>query len=154
MPHLLAHRFYEEAYHTYIGKLYICEGGGCAKLVYAGGQRIAIKQVSSGLISYFHPDHLGFTSVLTNGSGTKEEDLVYYPYGETYTNTGTANVAYKYTGKELDNSTSLCFYEARYYDAVLGGLFQRIPLSPIPPILRLLIAIPTYSIIPCGLLIP
>ena len=35
-----------------------------------------------------------------------------------------------------------------------GGLFQRIPLSPIPPIRRLLIAIPTYSIIPCGSLIP
>ena len=49
----------------------------------------------------------------------KEEDLVYYPYGETYTNTGTANVAYKYTGKELDGSTGLYFYEARYYDAAL-----------------------------------
>ena len=58
--------------------------------------------------------------MLTNGSGVKEEDVVYYPYGETFTNTGTANVAYKYTGKELDGSTGLYFYEARYYDATLG----------------------------------
>ena len=117
---------------TYIGKLYVCEGGGCAKLLYAGGQRIAIKQVSSGSISYFHPDHLGSTSVLTNGSGTKEEDLVYYPYGETFTNTGTANVAYKYTGKELDDSTGLYFYEARYYDAVLGRFISADTLVPNP----------------------
>ena len=115
---------------TYIGKLYVCEGGGCAKLLYAGGQRIAIKQVSSGSISYFHPDHLGFTSVLTNGSGTKEEDLVDYPYGETYTNTGTANVAYKYTGKELDDSTGLYFYESRYYDAVLGRFISADTIIP------------------------
>jgi RHS repeat-associated protein len=76
--------------------------------------------VASGSTSYFHPDYLGSTSVLTNGSGVKEEDVVYYPYGETFTNTGTANVAYKYTGKELDGSTGLYFYEARYYDATLG----------------------------------
>ena len=98
--------------------------------MYAGGQRIAIKQVSSGSISYFHPDHLGSTSVLTNGSGTKEEDLVYYPYGETYTNTGTANVAYKYTGKELDDSTGLYFYEARYYDAILGRFISADTIVP------------------------
>ncbi|MGD9850204.1 MAG: RHS repeat-associated core domain-containing protein [Nitrospirales bacterium] len=66
--------------------------------------------MSSGSTSYFHPDHLGSTSVLTTSSGVKEQDLVYYPYGETYTNTGT----------ELDDSTGLYFYEARYYDAVLG----------------------------------
>jgi hypothetical protein len=50
--------------------------------------------------------------VLTNGSGVKEEDVVCYPYGETFTNTGMASVAYKYTGKELDGSTGLYFYEA------------------------------------------
>ncbi|MDR4493619.1 MAG: RHS repeat-associated core domain-containing protein [Nitrospirales bacterium] len=58
--------------------------------------------------------------MLTNGSGVKEQDPVYYPYGETYTNTGTANAAYKYTAKELDDSTGLYFYETRYYDAVIG----------------------------------
>jgi RHS repeat-associated protein len=72
---------------------------------------------AGGSISYFHPDHLGSTSVLTNGSGVKEEDMVYYPYREIFTNRGTASVAYKYTGKELDTSTGLLFYEARYYHA-------------------------------------
>ncbi|MEW6248947.1 MAG: hypothetical protein AB1555_19930, partial [Nitrospirota bacterium] len=43
---------------VYIGKLYVCEFGQCAKLIWAGNQRIAIKQVTSGSVSYFHPDHL------------------------------------------------------------------------------------------------
>ncbi|MGE0477197.1 MAG: FG-GAP-like repeat-containing protein, partial [Nitrospirales bacterium] len=115
---------------TYIGKLYVCEGTSCAKMIFAGGQRIAIKQVNSGSTSYFHPDHLGSTSLLTNSSGVKEEDVVYYPFGETYTNTGTANVAYKYTGKELDSSTGLYFYEARYYDAVLGRFISADTIVP------------------------
>jgi RHS repeat-associated protein len=101
-------------------------------MIFAGGQRIAIKQVNSGSTSYFHPDHLGSTSVLTNGSGVNEEDLVYYPYGETFTNTGTANVAYKYTGKELDGSTGLYFYEARYYDATLGRFISADTMVPNP----------------------
>ncbi len=117
---------------TYIGKLYVCGGTACAKMIFGGGQRSAIKQVGSGSISYFHPDHLGSTSVLTNGSGVKEEDLVYYPYGDTFTNAGTANVAYKYTGKELDGSTELYFYEARYYDAVLGRFISADTIVPNP----------------------
>lgn len=68
--------------------------------------------MTGGSASYFPPDHLGSTSVLTNSSGVKKEDLVYYPYGDTFTNTGTAKLAYKYTGKELDDSTGLYFYEA------------------------------------------
>jgi RHS repeat-associated protein len=117
---------------NFIGKLYVCEGTSCAKLIFVGGQRIAIKQVGSGSTSYFHPEHLGSTSVLTNGSGVKEEDVVYYPYGETFTNTGTASVAYKYTGKELDGSTGLYFYEARYYDATLGRFISADTMVPNP----------------------
>ena len=89
---------------TYIGKLYECENGFCVKYIFAGTQRIAMKQVSSGSVSYYHPDHLGSTSVLTTASGTQEQALTYYPFGGTRTNTGPANVPYKYTGKELDET--------------------------------------------------
>lgn len=99
---------------------------------FAGGQRIAVKQVGSGSTSYFHPDLLGSTNVLTNGSGVKEEDVVYYPYGETSTNTGTASVAYTYTGKELDTSTGLYFYEARDYDATLRRFISANTIVPNP----------------------
>ena len=121
---------------TYIGKLYVCEGTAptqsCARLIFSGDQRIAMKQVDTGKVSYFHADHLGSTSVLTNANGAIEEDLVYYPFGETFINTGSADVAYKYTGKERDGSTVLYFYEARYYDAVLGRFISADRLVPNP----------------------
>ena len=49
----------------------------CARLIYAGAQRVAMVQVGSGSTSYFHADHLGSTSVLTNASGTAEEHNSY-----------------------------------------------------------------------------
>ncbi|GJL61396.1 MAG: hypothetical protein NPIRA04_00500 [Nitrospirales bacterium] len=76
---------------TYIGKLYVCDGTAtplsCAKMIFAGSQRIAMKQ-ANGTVDYFHPDHLGSTSVLTNNTGGSEQDLAYFPYGETRVNTG------------------------------------------------------------------
>ena len=109
---------------VYIGKLYVCEGTSCSRLIYAGSQRIALVPMPpSGRTpspSYFHPDHLGSTGVLTNAQGVAEEHNSYQPYGQLHTHTGTSDVAYKYTGQERDPSTGLYFYNARYYDTVLG----------------------------------
>lgn len=104
---------------VYVGKQYECVANSCTKFIFAAGQRIAMKQVSSGVVDYFHSDHLGSTSVITTASGTQEQAVTYYPFGGTRTNTGSVNVPYKYTGKELDE-TGLYFYEARYYDPALG----------------------------------
>ena len=58
----------------------------------------------------------------------KEEGLLDYPYGEAFRKIGTD----KYTGKELDDSTGLYFYEARYYDAVLGRFISADTIVPDP----------------------
>ncbi len=123
---------------TYIGKLYVCEGTAlplsCVKFIFSGGQRIAMEQVpvggGPGSLSYFHADHLGSTSVLTDANGVSEENNTYYPYGDTHTHTGTSDVAYKYTGKEKDTTTGLYFYEARYYDPVLGRFISPDTIVP------------------------
>ena len=121
---------------TYLGNLYDCEDTGsdpqCVKYIFAGSQRIAMKQVSSGTVDYYHPDHLGSTSVMTTAAGVQEEGLTYYPYGAIRTDTGTTNMPYKYTGQELDASTGLYFYEARYYDAELGRFISADSLVPNP----------------------
>ncbi|GJL64185.1 MAG: hypothetical protein NPIRA04_28390 [Nitrospirales bacterium] len=70
--------------------------------------------------------------MLTDSSGVSEQDVAYYPYGDTRSNTGTADVAYKYTGKEQDDSTGLYFYEARYYDPVLGRFISPDTIVPNP----------------------
>lgn len=104
---------------VYVSRLYECVGTSCTKYIFAGRKRIAMKQVSSGVVDYFHADHLGSTSVMTTASGVQAQAVTYYPYGGTRTHTGAINVPYKFTGKELDETT-LYFYGARYYDPVLN----------------------------------
>jgi RHS repeat-associated protein len=116
---------------VYIGKLYVCDNGSCTKMIFAGSQRVAQKEVG-GATSYYHADHLGSTSVITDGSGVNVEDLAYYPYGDTFLDVGSKNVKFKYTGQEKDDSTGLYFYQARYYDAFLGRFIQADTIVPDP----------------------
>lgn len=92
-------------------------------MIFANGQRIATIG-ASGSVYYYHTDHLGSSSVITDSFGAKVQAVTYFPYGATRTNISTANpaidVAYKYTGKELDTSTNLYYYDARYYDPTLA----------------------------------
>jgi len=108
----------------YIGQLYECTSGVCKRYIFAGGQRIAEVPVSNPSdVSYYHPDHLGSSSVVTyNNQPNDTQRVTYYPYGETLTNSYPSgkDVNYKYTGQMLDDSTGLYFYGARYYDARLA----------------------------------
>lgn len=62
--------------------------------------------------------------MITNSSGARVQTLAYYPYGDIRVNqssaTPTVDAHYKYTGKELDASSNLYFYESRYYHAIFG----------------------------------
>ena len=112
---------------VYIGKFFECvspcKPGGVwtgTKHIFAGSARIASKQITTtGDISYYHPDHLGSTAVVTNQSGADAGEFIYFPFGESYPTDNQA-VHYKFTGQERDNETSLYFYGARYYDARIG----------------------------------
>jgi RHS repeat-associated protein len=74
---------------------------------------------------------LGSTSVVTNQNGVNEENIVYTPYGDRrQDNQNPANVPYKFTGQELDNSTGLYFYGARYYDPMLGRFISADTIVP------------------------
>jgi YD repeat-containing protein len=91
----------------YISKLYECDGASCTKMIFSGSQRIVAKPVGSASLYFYHGDHLGSTSVVTDSTGTQVQALTYYPFGQTRTNVpgSPVNVAHKYTGKELDNAT-------------------------------------------------
>ena len=114
----------------YISKLYECDNATCSRFIWAGSTRVATI-AASGTIHYWHADHLGSSSVITDSTGTKVQALTYYPYGATRANVpGTpVNVPYKYTGKELDN-TGLYYYEARYYDPTLGRFISADTIVP------------------------
>ncbi len=101
----------------YIGKLYECTNGTCTKYIFAGSSRIASKTAAATY--YFHTDNLGSSSIITDNSGNKVQETYYYPFGGTRLNTGNV-VKHKYTGQEEDTETGLYYYNARYYDPMLG----------------------------------
>ena len=103
---------------TYIGNIYEVTDGVATEHIFAGSRRIASKTGTS--TTYYHPDHLGGLNIATGGTGNVTETTFYYPYGETRVNTGSVDLHYKFTGKELDRESGLYYYGARYYDPVIG----------------------------------
>lgn len=67
---------------------------------------------------YYHPDHLGSSSFVTDEVGKVYEHLEYFPFGETWIHqhSNTQRTPYRFTGKEYDEVTGLYYYGARYYD--------------------------------------
>jgi RHS repeat-associated protein len=73
---------------------------------------------------YYHADHLGSSSVVTDRDGEFYEQIEYFPYGETWVHNKSSEemtgVPYKFTGKEYDPETGFIYFGARYYDARLA----------------------------------
>lgn len=68
---------------------------------------------------FFHPDHLGSSSYITNFVGEVSQHMEYFAFGETFVeeHRSSNNSPYKFNGKELDEETGWYYYGARYYDA-------------------------------------
>ncbi|QMU60039.1 MAG: hypothetical protein GKR98_09005 [Boseongicola sp.] len=67
---------------------------------------------------YYHPDHLGSWSYVTDLDGDVFQHLEYFPFGETWVeeHSNTQRTPWLFTGKELDEETGLYYFGARYYD--------------------------------------
>jgi RHS repeat-associated protein len=68
---------------------------------------------------YYHLDHLGSTSLITNLDGEIVQHVEYVPFGEVFIEerNNTWNTPYLFNAKELDEETGLYYYGARYYDS-------------------------------------
>jgi RHS repeat-associated protein len=78
-----------------------------------------IPSLPEGVFLYFyHPDHLGSTSYVTDNLGEVFEHVQYFPFGETWAHedTNVQRTPYLFTSKELDEETQLYYFGARYYD--------------------------------------
>ena len=81
-------------------------------------------------IHFYHPDHLGSSNMLTDENGMVAESTEFYPFGRPrYEESTGIESAYKYTGKELDSESGLMYYEARYYEPVIGRFVSVDPMS-------------------------
>ncbi len=65
---------------------------------------------------YYHSDHLGSSSVMTDRNGDYVDHYEYYAFGKERYNDPSCdfNVSNRYTGQILDEETGLYYYNARY----------------------------------------
>ncbi|MBP6184083.1 MAG: thrombospondin type 3 repeat-containing protein [Saprospiraceae bacterium] len=70
------------------------------------------------VIYWYHPDHLGSSTFLTDRAGQPYQFVMYLPFGETFAEQRAAGFGtpYLFNAKELDEETGLYYYGARYYD--------------------------------------
>jgi RHS repeat-associated protein len=82
------------------------------------GQVNGTGNVTEAFRYFYHPDHLGSTSYVTDASGEVYQHLEYFAFGETFVeeHSNTNRTPYLFNGKELDEETGLYYYGARYYD--------------------------------------
>ena len=126
-------------------------GGQSAKNIYLGETRIVTKLNSGKDPTYqeeyykqyfYHSDHLGSASLISDYKGYEYQRIEYTPYGETWVektqNQGLEFLPYKFTAKELDEETGLYYYGARYLDPKYSmwistdpALGEYIPKAPI-----------------------
>ena len=71
---------------------------------------------------YYHPDHLGSSSYITNLDGEVSQHIEYVSFGEVFIEerNNTWNTPYLFNAKELDKETGMYYYGARYYEPRLS----------------------------------
>ena len=80
---------------------------------------------------YYHPDHLGSSSYITNLDGEVVQHIEYVPFGEVFIEERNSiwNTPYLFNAKEFDEETGLYYYGARYYDPRLSLWISTDPLQ-------------------------
>ena len=71
---------------------------------------------------YYHPDHLGSSSYITNIDGEVVQHIEYVPFGEVFIEerNNIWNTPYLFNAKEFDEETGMYYYGARYYESRLS----------------------------------
>ena len=82
-------------------------------------------------IFFYHTDHLGSTSYITDAKANIAQFGAYLPYGELLVDehSSTEEMPYKFNGKEFDQETGLYYYGARYMNPVTSLWYGVAPLA-------------------------
>ncbi len=98
---------------------------------YSHGQQVdqplVLQKAGIGHV-YYHSNHQGSITHLTNNSGTIVNSYAYDSYGRRVSVVESVMQPYSYTGREFDVESGLYFYRARYYDANTGRFLSEDPL--------------------------
>ena len=86
---------------------------------------------------FYHPDHLGSSSFITNLEGEVVQHIEYVPFGEVFIEerNDVWNTPYLFNAKEFDEETGMYYYGARYYEPRLSLWMSTDPKQEIFPYL-------------------
>ena len=130
-----------------MGAYYNYDASGERNLKLTGGT----VDVADEPVFFYHSDHLGSASYITDNHGNETQHLVYLPFGELRSNHEYLNVKYnnyneqhwvdlkyntsqfetpfKFNGKEKDEETGYNYYGARYLNTDLSIWLSVDPMS-------------------------
>ncbi|MFH2124142.1 MAG: toxin TcdB middle/N-terminal domain-containing protein [Pseudomonadota bacterium] len=119
----------------YVDKFSEVRNSHLQKYIYAGNNRVAKagdaafgQPIPFKVETYFLHDHLGSTNLSLNNDGSVVEQLSNFPFGlqrlTSQTDVERRVADYRFTGKESDMETDLQYFEARYYEPVLGNFIS------------------------------
>ena len=80
---------------------------------------------------YYHSDHLGSTSYITDDKANITQYDAYLPYGELLVDehSSSEDLPYKFNGKQFDEETGLYYYGARYMNPITSLWYGVDPLA-------------------------
>ena len=80
---------------------------------------------------FYHSDHLGSTSYITDDKANITQYDAYLPYGELLVDehSSSEDLPYKFNGKQFDEETGLYYYGARYMNPVTSLWYGVDPLA-------------------------
>ncbi len=124
---------------TQVGSVYVAipgphyqySGTTVTKHYYADGVRLAERVAD---VPYFLlTDHLGSTAITTDGAGNRYTELRYYPYGKPrYFGANNQTTDYRFTGQRWQGDIGLYYYNARWYDHLIGRFTSPDTIVPNP----------------------
>ncbi len=114
--------------YTYSGNSVIKEETATYTRYYTHGQGIdnVMAQDDGTSTNYYYKNHLGSTSVISNGTYTDDYD--YTSWGEPVANATNFHNPYIYTGREAAEN-GLYYYRARFYDPGIGRFNSADPMG-------------------------
>src|SRR2546422_3605980 len=86
-------------------------------------------------IRYYHQDHLGSSSVITDDGGRLAEETAYYPFGMPRNEYRLRQIEehYTFTQKERDQESRLSYFDSRFLACNLARFIRVDPLAAEPP---------------------
>ena len=116
----------------YPNNLYETQGTTTTKHIYANGNLVATikSDTPAPKLYHNHLDHLGSTQAVTTPDGYLDQEIQYYPFGETKLDNqyGSLTQSNQYIGQNFDQETELSYLNARYYDGTRGQMLTQDPV--------------------------